>query len=82
MSMYDDIRDEIVIDDLVTRQQVELNAMRGFWKMRDGKKIHVSDMSESHIRNTIKFIQKVDHTDLYLPWINRFKNELRERGLE
>lgn len=82
MSMYDDVKTDILADEIKTRKSIEISAMRGFWTMKNGTKIHVSDMSESHIRNTIKFIKERDKVDLYLPWIDRLERELKERGLE
>lgn len=82
MSLGLDCIPEIDIDEQVRHMEVEHEAMRGFWTTRDGNQIHVSDMTESHIRNTIRYIERVDKIDLYLPWIDRFKRELRERGLD
>ena len=82
MSLGLDCISEIDIDEQVRYMEVEHEAMRGFWTTKDGTRIHVSDMTESHIRNTIRYIERVDKIDLYLPWVDRFKRELRERGLE
>ena len=30
--------------------------MKYYWKMKDGKKIDVDDMTESHLRNVLKMI--------------------------
>ena len=30
--------------------------MKYYWKMKDGKKINVDDMTESHLRNVLKMI--------------------------
>tara|TARA_R110000822_G_scaffold147_1_gene661 strand:+ start:251 stop:457 length:207 start_codon:yes stop_codon:yes gene_type:complete len=32
--------------------------MKYYWKMKDGKKIDVDDMTESHLRNVLKMILK------------------------
>ena len=82
MSLGSDIVTELDIDCQVRYMEVRNEAMRGFWTTRDGSQVHVSDMTESHIRNTIRYIERVDKVDLYLPWIDRFKSELRERGLD
>jgi hypothetical protein len=60
---------------------VESNARKGIWTTKDGKKIHVSDMTTSHIKNTIRVMERNDSEDLLLPWIDRFKKELERRGV-
>lgn len=82
MSLGLDIIPELEIDEQVRYMKVEEDAKKGYWLTKDGRILHVSQMSEKHIRNTIKYIERVDKTDLYLPWINRFKRELKERGLD
>lgn len=82
MSLGLDCIPEFDTDIQVRYIEIEYESMRGFWTTRDGTRIHVSDMTESHIRNTIRYIERVDKIDLYLPWIDRFKRELRERGLD
>ncbi len=32
------------------------------WKMKDGERIRLCDMTDSHLDNTIKFLQRVVHT--------------------
>ena len=82
MSLGLDTIPELDIDELVRYMEVEEDAKKGYWMTKDGRILHVSQMSENHIRNTIKYIESVDKIDLYLPWINRFKRELKERGLD
>lgn len=65
-----------------TRWQIEDEAKHGVWTTKDGQEIPVEDMTTSHIRNTIAFIERTDKTDLYLPWVKVFKAELKRRGEE
>lgn len=59
---------------------VESNARKGIWTTKNGEKIHVSNMTTSHIKNTIKMMERNDKEDLLLPWIKRFEEELDKRG--
>lgn len=83
MSYYEDfIADNLPYDDDLRYMYIEEDAKRGYWTTRDGSMIHVSQMTDSHILNTIRYIERNDMDDMYLPWIVRFKKELRERGVE
>lgn len=48
----------------------------------DGMKIPVEEMTTSHIKNTIAYIERKDKYDLYEPWLRVFRAELesREKG--
>lgn len=82
MSMWDDYALEVDLDQDIRYMEIEQEANEGYWTTKDGKMIHVSDMTESHIRNTINFIKKRDSCDMYLPWILVFEKELERRGLQ
>lgn len=63
------------------RMQIEDEASLGIWTTKDGERISVEDMTTSHIKNTIAYIQRTDQTDMYLPWVKVFKAELTRREL-
>ena len=63
-------------------QKIEQDAFEGIWTTRDGRKVPVSRMSIGHIRNAINMLDKIDKTDLFYPWVYRFKDELRRRGIK
>lgn len=44
-----------------------------YWRTKDGTKIKVSDMSESHIRNCMRMVGEDDG------WYARFEKELERR---
>ena len=80
MSYFEDfIADNLPFDADIKYMYVEEDAKKGIWTMRNGEKIHVSEMAESHINNAIKYIEKHDKNDIYLPWIHAFKKELERR---
>lgn len=43
---------------IMDEEMVYLKADEGFWMQKDGKLLHLSQMSESHLRNSIKMIEK------------------------
>lgn len=60
--------------------RIEDEAKHGVWFTKDGQEIPVEDMTTSHIRNTIAYIERTDKYDLYMPWLKVFKKELERRG--
>lgn len=79
MSLGSDCIPEIDIDESVRYLEVENEANKGFWTTKNGTIIHVTDMTDDHIRNTINYIKRIDKIDLYLPWIHTFEKELERR---
>lgn len=43
---------------IMDEEMIYLKADEGFWIQKDGKFLHLSQMSESHLRNSIKRIEK------------------------
>lgn len=80
MSIGSDMIDVLDMDEYCICMQIDEEAKAGFWETKDGTKIHVTDMTTSHIKNTINFIKRRDYNDRYLPWIDRFEEELERRG--
>ena len=50
------------------------------WKQRDGTRIPVAEMEDSHIINTRNMLQRV--LEKHMNWIERFNNELTNRGVK
>ena len=82
MSCFEDFMADHVADQDMQYMYMEQEAKQGYWTTKSGETIHISDMTENHIRNCIKYIEKHDKEDLYLPWIYEFKEELKRRGLK
>ena len=74
-----EIVEEMEADFAVLEATVETSAREGIWTTRDGRRIAVEDMTDSHIRNTIAYLERNDVCDTYLPWIVRMKRELKRR---
>ena len=80
MSYHDDYEADTCFDEYQRREEIKEDAESGYWETKDGGIIHVSKMETSHIKNCIRFIERNDKTDMYYPWIVRFKEELKARG--
>ena len=70
---------EMEADFAVLEATVETSAREGIWITRDGRRIAVEDMTDSHLRNTIAYLERNDVCDIYLPWIARMQKELERR---
>ena len=80
MSYFEDFIADYLADEDVKYMQIEAEAKQGYWTMRNGETIHISDMTVSHIQNAIKYIERHDREDMFLPWIDAFRKELKRRG--
>lgn len=82
MSYYEDFIADYnpELDRDLKYMQIESEAKQGYWTTKSGETIHISKMSTSHILNTIKYIERHDKEDYYLPWIYEFNEELKRRG--
>lgn len=95
---YNDALDKFLFDTM--RVKEELDETRQFvedylkvrdnhiWETREGKKIPVSKMENSHLKNTIRYLErrenqlaKEEEQVICLHWINIFKCELKFRSI-
>lgn len=60
--------------------RIEREAKEGIRTTGDGTKISVEEMTTSHIKNVIAYIQSRDTVNIYAPWIEVFHEELKQRG--
>lgn len=80
MGYGSEIAAEMEADFAAFEATVEMTAREGIWTTRDGRRIAVEDMTDSHIRNTIAYLELNDVCDTYLPWIVRMRRELERRA--
>lgn len=52
------------------------------WQTKDDEMINVINMTDKHIKNTIKYLSKHDHTNLSETWIDIFETELEKRKID
>ena len=50
------------------------------WETKDGRLIPIEEMTTSHIKNTIAYIQRNWDVELYQPWLDVFNDELERRN--
>ncbi|RLI71032.1 hypothetical protein DRO91_06070 [Candidatus Heimdallarchaeota archaeon] len=77
---------EYEYDDYFELDRQEYNRDRKLWEQENGELIHVSKMGTSHIKNTIRMLNKnervyVEEETWYIKeeWINILVNELQNR---
>ena len=81
MSLGTEFSVESEINYMLRYCQIQRQAKSRVWITKDGKKINVSDMTDQHLINTTKFIERNNVNDLYIPWLLVFYNELDKRKI-
>ena len=79
MSMNSEYIIESFANEYEFRKRIEEAAKAGVWTTYDGRKLNVKEMSKDHIERTMKWIKRNDTTDVMLPWLTTFRNELIRR---
>jgi hypothetical protein len=79
MSLGSDYTAEMAADYEVLTESIRQSAADEVWTTKSGQKISLKDMDILHLENTIKYLERVDTTDMMLPWIVAMKKELNRR---
>ena len=82
MFICSDTAEEII--DAIQKPQVEIQPVK-YWRMRGGKIIAISDMTDIHLINTINMLRRqVDgsmHDDFVYDNIDAMEKELKKRQM-
>ena len=70
--------EEMEIEFGILYWQAIQEAKSRYWTMKNGEKIHVTKMSDSHIKNCIAMLER-NESPFAEPFITMFKKELERR---
>lgn len=77
MSLGQEYKAEYDANDIYMIRKAE--AERGVWTTKDGQRIHIQDMTDSHIRNTLNMLIRNNDFDINAAWIEVLSKELNRR---
>ena len=63
------------------RAKIAEEARSMVWTTRDGRHIRITDMTDQHLVNTLRMLERNNIMDIYLPWIAKFQAECKKRNL-
>lgn len=82
-SYGEEYRIEKEVNYYLWRNEFENRLEKGEWTQKNGEKINITEMANSHIKNCInmlnRYIEKGNNNEFTELWINKFKKELAFR---
>lgn len=67
--------------DEIRRAKISADAESGIWTMKNGDRIAVTDMTDSHLLNTYRMLERNNVMDLYISWLAVLQKEIVKRKL-
>lgn len=64
------------------RIKIQQEAKSGMWTMKNGTRIAITDMTDSHLINTYRLLEKNNVMDINLPWLIVMQKEIVNRGIK
>ena len=63
------------------RAKISADAESGIWTTKNGDRIAVTDMTDSHLLNTYRMLERNNVMDMYISWLVVLQKEIVKRKL-
>ena len=73
---------EMSFENEMRRAQISKDAESGIWTMKNDTCIAVTDMTNSHLINTYRLLERNNVMDMLLPWLIVMQKEIVKRKLD
>ena len=64
------------------RAKISKEAESHIWTMKNGERIAVEDMTDSHLLNAYRMLERNNMMDMNIAWLDVFQKEIKKRNLK